>query len=129
VSRAVGTPDDLERVLESLGQGDGLLVPDVATMDISATLLETSLARRVPAVFSSALWVSHGGLVSYGADYRAQGVQAARLVGKILHGARPRDLPVEGADRPVLAVNLRTAAAFGLAVPRQILFLADTIRR
>jgi ABC-type uncharacterized transport system substrate-binding protein len=129
VSRAVLTQDDLEHVLGGLRPGDGLLVPDLATMDISATLLEASLARRVPAVFSSELWVSHGGLVSYGADYRAQGVQAARLVGKILRGARPRDLPVEGADRIVLAVNLRTAAAFGLTVPREVLFLADIIRR
>ena len=80
-------------------------------------------------MFSSELWVSHGGLVSYGADYRGQGVQAARLVAKILRGARPRDLPVEGAERVVLAVNLKTAAAFGLTPPRQLLFQADVIRR
>jgi putative tryptophan/tyrosine transport system substrate-binding protein len=129
VARTVRTPDELERTLESVGPGDALLVPDIAMMDISAVLLEASLARRIPAVFSSELWVSHGGLVSYGADYRAQGVQAARLVAKILGGARPRDLPVEGADRIVLAVNLKTAASFGLSAPRQVLFQADIIRR
>jgi len=129
VPQAVRTPEELEHVLERLRPGDALLVPDSATMDISAVLLETSLARRVPAVFPSELWVSHGGLVSYGADYRAQGVQAARLVGKILRGARPQDLPVEGAERIVLAVNLKTAASFGLAAPRQVLFRADIIRR
>jgi putative ABC transport system substrate-binding protein len=129
VPRAVLTPGALEHMLELLRPGDALLVPDLATMDISAVLLEASLARRVPAVFSSELWVSHGGLVSYGADYRAQGLQAARLVVKILRGSRPRDLPVEGADRIVLAVNLKTAAAFGLTAPRQILFRADVIRR
>ena len=73
--------------------------------------------------------MSHGGLVSYGADYRAQGTQAARLVAKILRGARPSDIPVEGADRIVLAVNLKTAASFGLSAPRQVLFRADVIRR
>jgi putative ABC transport system substrate-binding protein len=129
VPRTVLTPDELAHILESLRPGDALLVPDIATMDISAVLLETSLARRIPAVFSSELWVSHGGLVSYGADYRAQGVQAARLVGKILRGARPRDLPVEGADRIVLAVNLKTAASFGLTAPPPLLFQADIIRR
>lgn len=127
--RAIGTPDELEQILESLRPGDALLVPDIAAMDVSARLLETSLARRIPAVFSSELWVNHGGLVSYGADYRAQGVQAARLVWKILRGAHPRDLPVEGADRVILAVNLKTVAAFGLTAPRQILFRADVIRR
>jgi putative ABC transport system substrate-binding protein len=129
LSRTVRTPDELERVLEGLRPGDALLVPDVAIMDLSAVLLETSLARRVPAVFSAELWVGHGGLVSYGADYRAQGVQAARLVGKILHGAQPRDLPVEAAEHITLAVNLKTAASLGLRVPRQVLFRADVIRR
>ncbi len=129
VARTVRTPDELERTLESVGPGDALLVPDIAMMDISTVLLETSLARRIPAVFPSELWVSHGGLVSYGADYRAQGVQAARLVAKILRGARPRDLPVESPDRIVLAVNLKTAASFGLTTPRQVLFQADIIRR
>lgn len=129
LARTVRTPSELELVIEGLRPGDGLLVPDIATMDISALLLETSLARRLPAVFSSELWVSHGGLVSYGADYRAQGIQAARLVAKILRGVHPRDLPVEGADRIVLAVNLKTAASFGLTAPRQVLFRADVIRR
>ena len=133
--RDVGTQDDLDRFLESLHPGaalrpgDALLVPDIATLDIAAVLLETSLARHIPAVFSSELWVNHGGLVSYGADYRAQGVQAARLVWKILRGTLPRDLPVEGAERVILAVNLKTVEAFGLAAPRQILFRADVIRR
>jgi len=127
--RTIRTPEELEQVVEGLRPGDGLLVPDIAVMDISARLLEVSLARRIPAMFSSELWVSNGGLVSYGGDYRAQGVQAARLVRKILRGTRPSDLPVEGADRIVLAVNLKTVAAFGLTAPRQILFRADVIRR
>ncbi len=129
VRQAILTPDDLKHTLARLRPGDALLVPDIATLDISAVLLETSLARHIPAVFSSELWVSHGGLVSYGADYRAQGVQAARLVVKLLRGARSAALPVEAADRIVLAVNLKTAAAFGLTAPRTLLFRADIIRR
>jgi hypothetical protein len=115
LSRTVRTPDELERVLEGLRPGDALLVPDVAIMDLSAVLLETSLARRVPAVFSAELWVGHGGLVSYGADYRAQGVQAARLVGKILRRAvtRSPQLPAHHARR-----QPRDAASC-LRVPRQ----------
>src|SRR5262245_29863920 len=127
--RTIRTPGELEQMLEGLSPGDGLLVPDAAVMDLSARLLEVSLARRIPAAFTSDLWVNHGGLVSYGADYRAQGLQAARLVQKILRGAHPRDLPVEGAERIILAVNLKTVAAFGLTAPRQILFRADVIRR
>jgi putative ABC transport system substrate-binding protein len=126
---SVRTEDDVDRMLVGLLATDALLVPDLAALDLAAVLLGTSLARRTPAVFSSEVWVNHGGLVSYGADYRAQGAQAARLVAKILRGASPRDVPVEGADRILLALNLKTAASFGLTPPRQLLFQADVIRR
>ena len=129
MQRTIRSEVELAGWLEDVRPGDALVVPDIAAMDLAAVLLEISLARRVPAVFSAELWVNHGGLVAYGADYRAQGVQAARLVAKILRGAQPRDLPVEGAERIVLALNLKTAAAFGLTAPRQLLFQADVIHR
>jgi len=129
VPRTVISPEQLEQVLKEIRPGDALLAPDIATMDIPAVLLEASLASRIPAVFSADLWVAHGGLVSYGADYRAQGLQAARLVAKILRGTRPQDLPVEGADKIALAVNVKTATLFGLTVPRKVLLRADVLRR
>ena len=129
ITRAVRTTAELDAALRELRPGDALLPPDIATMDIPAVLLETSLSSRIPAVFPTALWVAYGGLVSYGSDYHAQGVQAARLVAKILRGARPQDLPVEGADRIDLAVNLRTAALLGITVPRTILARVDKVRR
>ncbi len=129
VAPTVDDAAQLARVLAGLQPGDGLLAPFIDTLDIPAAILETSLATRVPAVFPAALWVGHGGLVSYGPDFHAQGVQAARLVAKILRGARPRDLPVEGAEKIDLAVNLKTAAQLGIPVPRKILLRADTIQR
>jgi putative ABC transport system substrate-binding protein len=129
VPQTVLASEQLDQVLRKLRPGDALLAPDIATMDIPAVMLETSLTARIPVVFSAELWVSHGGLVSYGADYRAQGVQAARLVAKILRGTRPQDLPVEGADKIDLAVNLKTAALLGITVPRKVLLRADLLRR
>ena len=98
-------------------------------MDIPAVMLEPRWRPACPAVFPAALWVGYGGLVSYGPDYHAQGVQAARLVAKILRGTRPQDLPVEGADKIDLAVNLKTADLLGLTVPRKVLLRADMLRR
>jgi putative ABC transport system substrate-binding protein len=129
LARPVRTPEALERLLQEIRPGDALLPPDIATMDIPAVLLEVSLNSRIPAVFPASLWVGHGGLVSYGSDYYAQGVQAARLVAKVLRGARPEDLPVEGADKIDLAVNLKTAALLGVTVPRKVLLRADILRR
>jgi len=119
----------LKRVLREIRRGDAVLAPEGSSLDIPLALLEHTLAARVPAVFATALWVGHGGLVSYGPDSYAEGTQAASLVGKILHGSQPRDLPVEGAERLDLAVNLKTAELLGLTVPRKILLRADAFRR
>ena len=129
VGQPVFTAEDVRRALDAIGPGDGLLVPDNDSLDLPSTILETSIRARVPAVFPTALWVGHGGFVSYGPDYHAQGLQAARLVAKILRGARPKDLPVEGADRIDLTVNLKTAALLGVSVPRKVLLRADRIQR
>mgnify|MGYP001393468435 CR=1 FL=1 len=118
-----------KRVLREVRRGDAVLVPEGSNPDLTVAIIEQSLALRVPAVFGTALWVGYGGLVSYGPDYYAQGVQAAALVAKIRRGARPQDLPVEGAEKIDLAVNLKTADVLGLAVPRKILLRADAFRR
>jgi putative ABC transport system substrate-binding protein len=119
----------LKRVLGEMRRGDAVLAPEGSNLDIPGAILEQSLTLRIPAIFATALWVGHGGLVSYGPDSYAQGVQAASLVAKILRGTHPRDLPVEGADRIELAVNLKTSELLGLNVPRKILLRADAFRR
>lgn len=123
----VRTPEELVRALKAVRPGDGLLPPPLATLDIPAQVLETSLSARIPAVFPSAFWVRYGALVSYGTDYYAEGLQAARLVARILRGVRPQDLPVEGANKIELAVNLETARKLAVTVPREILFRADKV--
>jgi putative ABC transport system substrate-binding protein len=129
VTRAVLNAQELALALRELRPGDGLLAPEIATLDVPVAILAASLKSRVPAVFTTALWVGHGGLASYGPDYFAQGVQAAGLVARILRGARPAEVPVEGADRIELAVNLKTADLLGVTVPRKVMLRAETFRR
>ena len=129
VPKGVLDAGELKRVLREVRREDAVLAPEGSNPDLTIAIIEQSLAARVPAVFGTALWIGYGGLISYGPDYYAQGVQAAALAAKILRGARPRDLPVEGAERIDLAVNLKTADLFGLAVPRKILLRADAFRR
>ena len=129
VPKGVLDVGELRRVLREVRSGDAVLVPEGSNPELVIAIIEQSLTSRFPAVFGTALWVGYGGLVSYGPDYHAQGVQAAALVAKILKGARPQDLPIEGAERIDLAVNLKTADLVGLAVPRTILLRADAFRR
>jgi putative ABC transport system substrate-binding protein len=129
VPKGVLDAGDLKRVLREVRREDAVLAPEGSNPDLTIAIIEQSLALRVPAVFGTALWIGYGGLISYGPDYYAQGVQAAALVAKVQRGTRPQDLPVEGAERIDLAVNLKTADLFGLAVPRKILLRADAFRR
>ena len=129
VPKGVLDANELRRVLREVRRDDAVLAPEGSNPDLIIAIIEQSLALRVPAVFGTALWVGYGGLMSYGPDYYAQGVQAAALVAKILRGARPQDLPVEGAEKIDLAVNLKTADVLGLTVPRKILLRADAFRR
>lgn len=126
-ARPVRTPEELAKTLKAVRSGEGLLALGGPGLDINGQVLETSLSARVPAIFPAAFWVNFGALASYGSDYYAEGVQAARLVAKILQGARPQDLPVEGANKIELAINLKTAKALGLAIPPEILLRADKV--
>jgi len=123
VTRPVRTSEELARALKALRPGDGLLAPGYPTLDIDGQVAE--LSTRVPSVFPAAFWVRHGVLVSYGSDYFAEGRQAARLVAKILRGARPQDLPVEGSNTIELAINVKTARVLGLAIPQTLLLRAN----
>jgi putative ABC transport system substrate-binding protein len=129
VAKGVLDTGELKRVLQEVRRYDALLVPEGSNPDLAVAIIEQARASRIPAVFGTALWVGYGGLISYGPDYYAQGMQAAGLVAKILRGARPQDLPVEGAEKIDLAVNLKTAEELGLVVPRKILLRADAFRR
>jgi putative ABC transport system substrate-binding protein len=129
VAKGVLDAAELKQVLREVRRGDALLVPEGSNPDLAVAVIEQARALRAPAVYGTALWVGYGGLVSYGPDYYAQGVQAAGLVAKIVRGARPQDLPVEGAEKIDLAVNLKTAEQLGLTVPRRVLLRADAFRR
>jgi putative ABC transport system substrate-binding protein len=127
LDRGVRTLDELVSTLRGLQPGDGVLAPFSTSLDIPGIILDLQLGNRVPAVFTNHFWVQAGGLVSYGADMSDQGAQAARLVEKILRGAKPRDLPVEATTKIELAINLKAARHLGVTVPKDILLRAAQV--
>ena len=85
------------------------------------------MASGKPSVSLSPDWGRAGLLMSYATD-AIDGVRHAGIyAGKILHGAKPGDLPIEQASKFMLVINLKTAKALGIAVPANLLALADEV--
>ena len=68
-----------------------------------------------------------GALLSYGPDFISVGVQSARLAAKVFKGEKPAEVPSETPEKLHFVLNLRTAKAIGLKVPREGLERADRL--
>jgi putative tryptophan/tyrosine transport system substrate-binding protein len=88
-------------------------------------IVKQVLKERLPVIASLLVNVERGSLATYASDYNALGKQGAVLADKILRGAKPADLPIELPDKIHLALNLKTAQAIGLKIPRELLLRAD----
>jgi len=89
--------------------------------------LELVMQHRLPSLSPTAAFVNEGGLLSYSAKLEDQYRGVADYVDKILKGAKPADLPIQQATTFELAVNLKTARAIGVTIPKSILARADRV--
>jgi putative ABC transport system substrate-binding protein len=88
-----------------------------------------AIENRLPTVSAFKEVTAAGGLLSYGPDFSAVVRRAAVYVDKILKGAKPGELPIELPTKYEFAINLKTARALVLTIPRELLLRADEVIR
>jgi putative tryptophan/tyrosine transport system substrate-binding protein len=122
------TPDDIEPAIQAAVEqrADALWVIGDPIFGTPARRIPDLAAKfKLPAMYLFRDQVVVGGLMSYGPDYIELARRGAAHIDKILKGARPADLPVEQPTRFQLVVNLNTAKALGITIPKALLLRVD----
>jgi putative tryptophan/tyrosine transport system substrate-binding protein len=129
VERPVRSQEEAGAIINGLRKGevDGIFAPRVLSLNIPGFIVSLAVKGAIPTMFQARFFAEQGGLASYGATDSELGRQAARLVDRILKGAKPADLPVEQPTKFELVINLNTARALGLTIPRPLLQRADQL--
>jgi putative ABC transport system substrate-binding protein len=128
VEREVRNREELVRGLEAFGDVDAVLgIPGGFPFAHSAEIIRRAHARRVPTVFPTRTAETAEAVITYGASDVAMARQAARLVDRILKGAKAGDLPVERPATLEFTVSVKSARALGLVIPPALVQRADRV--
>ena len=128
--RDVTSREEIEQTLKALPQGAVDAIYHVPSSLVGAhidLLIRKSKEDKIPLTVHEDSMVEQGALVSYGANIRLIGMQAAKIMAKIFKGVKPAEIPVQTPEKLALAINLTTARAIGLDIPRSVLERTDRL--
>jgi putative tryptophan/tyrosine transport system substrate-binding protein len=130
ITTPVQSDAEIEIAMTALGSAPGvgiIVMPDSFTLAHRDVITSFAARYRLPAIYPFRYFAATGGLLSYGSDTLDLFQRSASYVDRILHGAQPRELPVQQPTKFELVINLKTAKALGLTVPPNLLALADEV--
>jgi ABC-type uncharacterized transport system substrate-binding protein len=126
----INQPEDIEpafAIMRREHAGALLMLGESVLTANMKRIVDFSIKTGIPSMYTSPLFAELGGMLSYGADIADLCRRSAGHVRKILEGAKPGDLPIEQPTKFEFVINLRTAKALGLEVPRAMLLRADKV--
>jgi putative tryptophan/tyrosine transport system substrate-binding protein len=123
---------DIDRAfatLVGLRAGGLVIVTDAFLNTRGDEIAALALQHKVPAFFQTRAFIIAGGLMGYGGSAFDAYHQAGVYTGRVLKGQKPGDLPVIQATKIELIVNLKTAEALGLTIPKSLVIRANEVIR
>jgi putative ABC transport system substrate-binding protein len=124
------TADGLDLAFDEIvkGRAEALVVLMSPTFNAQTKrLADLASTHRLPTMYEFRAFAAAGGLMSYGADFSDVYRRAATYVDRLLKGAKPADLPVEGPTKFELVINRKTAHTLGLEIPQSLLRQANQV--
>jgi putative ABC transport system substrate-binding protein len=101
---------------------DAFLVPaDTFLASQRGRIAQFAIENKLPSAYTFREYIEAGGLLAYTPNYKDLFRRAASYVDKILKGAKPGELPIQQPRGFHLFINLKTARALGLTVPRRLI--------
>lgn len=126
----VREPSDLDNAFAEIGRAKSgallILADPVFGAHLGVIAIRAQMAR-MPAITRFTEFPEQGGLIGYSPIISDEVRQAARLLDKVLKGAKPGELPVEQPTKFELVVNVKTAKALGIKIPQSVLLRADRV--
>jgi putative ABC transport system substrate-binding protein len=122
--------EDLDGVFADLRKDrpEGLFIlADRVFLHNRQRIVDFAIEQKLPSINAYKELVEAGGLMSYGPSYEDMHKRAAIYVNKILKGSKPGNLPIEQPTKFTFIINLGTAKTLGVAIPSQLLGLADRL--
>ncbi len=122
--------DGLERALSEVVRKrvDAMIIPPSAvSLANRSRIIGFASKHRLPTAYWDEVFAYEGGLMSYGASVAETYRRAAGVIAKVLHGAKPADIPVDYSIRFRLVINPQTAKALRLQIPQSVLIQADEV--
>jgi putative tryptophan/tyrosine transport system substrate-binding protein len=126
----VQVADDFEQALEAARRRHveaGILLSSPLVFGSLKQIGELGLAKRLPLISLFSEFPKTGGLLAYGPNTTEMFRRCGDYVAKILHGAKPSELPIQRPEKFDLVINLKTAEALGVTVPPVLLATADEV--
>jgi putative ABC transport system substrate-binding protein len=129
-SLGVSNPHEFRTAFSSMAtaRADALVVlSDAMFFGERKQIADLAAKDRLPTISWTGEFARSGGLMGYGPDVLEISRRAATYVDKILKGAKPADLPIEQPTKFEFVVNLKTARALGLTIPKSLLLRANDV--